>query len=166
MEFRYSLLAILAIATAPAALAAENIAVSTERLGDLLVDQELRAPASVVPANDAVITAQVAALIESVHKDVGDDVDKGELLIRLDDDNARYALAQARAALAAIEAQIVEAQSRLDNAEELLDKNFISDEELIARQAAVAVLEANRAGQAAVVQAAELDFARTRIKAP
>lgn len=166
MVFRTLVLAMLAIVTASAALAAEPIPVTGQRLGDLLVDKELRAPASVISANSAVVTSQVAALIDQVLKDVGDDVKEGELLIRLDDDNSRYALAQAKAALAAVDAQIVEAKSRLSNAEELLDKNFISDEELIARQAALAVFKANRQGQLVAVSVAELDFARTRIKAP
>ena len=120
MLFR-SILAIAAIATGTLALGAEPIPVTAERLGDLLVDKELRAPASVISANEAVITSQVAALIERVYRDVGDAVGKGELLIGLDDDNARYALAQAEAALAAIDAQIIEAKSKLQNAEELLE---------------------------------------------
>lgn len=166
MIIRPTLFVLLAVAMALPVRAADPVSVTAKRLGDLLVDKELRAPASVISANRAVVTSQVAALIDQVVKDVGDDVQKGELLIRLDDDNARYALAQAKAALAAIDAQVIEAKSRLTNAEELLGKNFISDEELIARQAALAVLEANRQGQLVAINVAELDFARTRIKAP
>lgn len=166
MVLRALCLAILVIATVPAARAAEVVPVSAAPLSELLIDNELRAPATVISANQAVVTSQVAAIVEQVLRDVGDDVDKGDLLIRLDDDNARLALAQAVAVLAGIEAQIAEAQSKLANARNLLEKNFISDEELIAREAALAVLEANRNAQQVAVNLAELELERTRIRSP
>ena len=163
---RFVLLTTVAVALTVPAFAADPVAVSVGQLDDLLVDREMRAPAAVIAANEAAVTSQVTALIDRVLKDVGDQVDKGELLIQLDNDNARLELAQARASLAAAKAQIDEANVRLENAEELLEKNFISDEELLARQAAVAVLEANRAGAQVAVNRAELNLARTRIRAP
>jgi RND family efflux transporter MFP subunit len=162
----YRLYLLLIGALSPVIQAADRIPVTVEPLGTLLVDRELRAPAVVISANRAAVTSQVAALISEVAKDVGDQVDKGDLLIRLDDANARHALAQSRALLAAINAQIVEARSRVVKAEELLEKNFISDEELIARRSNLAVLGANREGQQVAVSIAELDLERTRIRAP
>lgn len=166
MIFRTLAAVALLVATCNPALAAGEVAVGVARLQDLVTARELRAPATVVSANQAVITSQVAALVAEVRRDVGDDVKKGDLLIRLDDDTARFALAQAEAQLAAIEAQLLEARSRLQNAEGLLQKNFISDEEMISRQAAVAVLVANRRAQQARVELAGLELARTRIAAP
>jgi len=157
---------ILACVVSVPLLAAEPIPVAVERLGDLLVDRELRAPAVVISANRAILTSQVAALISEVAKDVGDQVRKDELLIRLDAANASHALAQAEASLAAIDAQIIEGKSRLRKAEELLEKDFISNEELISRQSNLAVLEANRRGQQVAVRVAELELSRTQIKAP
>lgn len=145
---------------------AQEIPVTVQRMDSLLVDQPYRAPATVVPANRAEIRSEVAALIAEVSKDVGDSVKRGETLLRLDDDNARLALQRDRAMLAAIDAQIIEAISRVAKAEELLDKNFISDEELISRRANLAVLQANRVAQEVAIKVAELDFARTHIKAP
>jgi len=140
--------------------------VSARPVQDLLVDSVRRAPATVVSANRAAITSEVTAIINVVHRDVGADVAKGELLVELDAANARNSLAQAKANLSAIEAQIVEARSRLTKAEDLLEKNFISDEELISRRANLTVLEANRTGALAAINQAELDLARTRITAP
>ncbi|HSD68593.1 MAG TPA: efflux RND transporter periplasmic adaptor subunit [Woeseiaceae bacterium] len=149
-----------------AVAAADVIPVSVQQLGDLLIDREVRAPATVVSANRAIVTSEVSALVREVTADVGAAVRKGDLLIRLDDDNARLALAQARASLAALDAQIVQARQRLRKAEELLEKNFVSDDELIARQTDLAVLEANRTAQLVSIQQAELTLSRTRIKAP
>lgn len=164
--FLRALLLILPAFACSEVLAAEPVPVTVQRLGDILVDNERRAPAIVISANRANVTAQVSALIVEVLKDVGDEVAKGEMLIRLDDANARYALAQAKAALAAIEAQIIEASARLTKAEELLEKDFISAEELLSRRANLAVLEANRSGQIVAIKVAELDLRRTRITAP
>ena len=145
---------------------AEPVSVSVERLGDLRVARELRAPATVLSANRAVVTSEVTALIDAVLADVGASVRKGAILIRLDDDNARLALSQARASLESLDAQIVQAKHRLAKAEELLGRNFISDDELIGRQTDAAVLEAKRQGQLVAIQIAELTLARTRIRAP
>ena len=157
---------LLLLGTGFTVYAAEPIPVTTQKLGDLLVDTERRAPAIVISANRADVTSQVSAIIQEVLRDVGASVRKGELLIRLDDANARNSVARAKASLAAIEAQIMEAKSRVAKAEELLGKDFISDEELIARRANLAVLEANRSGQHVAVDIAELELARTRITAP
>ena len=145
---------------------AEPIPVTVQALGDLLVERELRAPATVVAANRAVLTSEVTALIDKVAADVGADVKRGQLLIQLDDDNARLALAQAQASLAALDAQIVQAKRRLARAEELLTKDFVSDDELIGRQTDLAVLQANRQGQLTAIEVAELALKRTRIRAP
>ena len=145
---------------------AQSVPVSVERLGDLRVERELRAPATVLSANRAVVTSEVTALIQEVMVDVGGSVEKDVLLVQLDNDNARLSLAQARATLDALDAQIVEANQRLRKAEELLTKDFISDDELINRRTNVAVLQANRQGQLVAIQVAELALARTRVRAP
>jgi RND family efflux transporter MFP subunit len=159
-------LTFLALMSTGAAALAAPVPVSVERLGDLRIERELRAPATVMPANRAVVTSEVTALIEKVLVDVGASVKKGALLVQLDNDNARFSLAQARASLDALDAQIIEAKQRLRKAEDLLDKNFISDDELINRQTNVAVLQANRNGQLVAIQVAELALARTRVRAP
>jgi RND family efflux transporter MFP subunit len=160
------LLAAALQSTAALAQSTPTIPVSARPVQELLVDSERRAPATVVSANQAVITSEVSAIVAAVHRDVGADVSKGDLLIELDAANARTTLTQAEANLAAVEAQIVEAKSRLSKAEELLEKNFISDEELISRRAALMVFEANREGAQAAIARARLDLQRTRITAP
>lgn len=145
---------------------AETVSVTVQKLGDLRVERELRAPATVLSANRAIVTAQVTALIDQVLADVGASVDKGEVLVRLDNDNARLALAQARATLESLDARIEQASHRLAKAETLLDKNFVSDDELVSLRTDVAVLQADRQGQLLAIQIAELALARTRVRAP
>ena len=165
MFHKFMIVPVIALA-AVAVSAADPVAVSVQPLGDLLIDRELRAPASVVSANRAVVTAEVSALIKEVAADVGAAVRKGDPLIRLDDDNARLALAHARASLAALDAQIDQAKQRLLKAEELLEKSFVSDDELTSRRTDLAVVEANRNAQLVAIMQAELTLSRTRINAP
>ncbi len=103
--FNFTLLLVLTLCLRAAL--AEPVSVSVERLGDLRVARELRAPATVLSANRTVITSEVTALIDAVLADVGASVGKGEILVRLDDDNAHLALSQARAGLESLDAQIV-----------------------------------------------------------
>ena len=158
--------AIFLLAGTSAALAQDALPVVVQPLGEVLVDLEIRAPATVVSINEALVTSQLTALIDEVAADVGEDVARGDLLLRLDDADARLSLAQAEADLAAIDAQIDEAEQRLARAEELLEKNFISDDELDNRRTAVVVLKANRKRQQVAVDRARLDLARTEIRAP
>ena len=108
----------------------------------------------------------MTALIKDVPVDVGDTLRKGDTLVILDDDNNRLMLAQAKARLAALKAQIARAIYRLNKAEELLEKNFISDDELLERQTDLAVLEANHQEQEVLVSIQDLALSRTSIKAP
>lgn len=131
-----------------------------------LIELDVRAPATVVSANSAVVAAQVSALVEEVLADVGKKVDRGELLIRLDDADAVLALQTAEAQLQALEAQIEQARQQLRRGEELFGSNYISDDELLVRRTNVAVLNANRAAQEVAVRSAKLALARTRVRAP
>ena len=148
------------------AIAADSVSVTVKRLGDLLVDRELRAPATVISANRALVTSEVSALIQKVAADVGDTVNKGDTLVVLDEDNNRLMLTQAKARLAALKAQIAQARHRLDKAEELLEKDFVSDDELLARQTDLAVLEANHREQEVLIDIQELALSRTTIRSP
>lgn len=157
---------ILMVVVSGAALAADSVPVTVQRLGDLLIDKELRAPATVISANRALVTSEVSALIQEVPVDVGDTISQGEPLVVLDENNNRLMLTQARARLAALKAQIAQAEHRLDKAEELLEKNFVSDDELLARQTDLAVLEANLQEQEVFIRIQQLALSRTTIRAP
>ena len=85
--------------TQPAGAAAQ-ISVSVEQISDLLVDLERRAPADVKPLNSAQISAEVSAVVMTVHADVGQRVSAGELLIELESRDFELNLNRARANLA------------------------------------------------------------------
>jgi RND family efflux transporter MFP subunit len=149
-----------------AATAHAEIPVTVQSLGDVLVAREYRAPASVITANRAVVTSQITALIDEVAADVGHEVGRGQLLVRLDQADTRLALAEAEAALAALDAQLLDASQRLRRAENLLERDFVSEDELNLRQTEVAVIEANRNRQLVAIRDARLALSRTEVVAP
>jgi RND family efflux transporter MFP subunit len=149
-----------------AATAHAEIPVTVQSLGDVLVAREYRAPASVITANRAVVTSQITALIDEVAADVGHEVGRGQLLVRLDQADTRLALAEAEAALAALDAQLLDARQRLRRAENLLERDFVSEDELNLRQTEVAVIEANRNRQLVAIRDARLALSRTEVVAP
>jgi membrane fusion protein, multidrug efflux system len=154
------------IAVLGPAIATAETPVTVRDLGDVLVAREFGAPASVIAANRTVVTSQITALIDEIAIDVGDLVEKGQLLVKLDPADTRLALAEAEAALAAQEAQLQDAQQRLRRAENLLERDFVSEDELNARQTEVAVMEANRNRQRVAIRNARLALSRTEVYAP
>lgn len=148
------------------AFANAEISVTVRELGELLVAREFRAPASVISANRTVVTSQVTALIDEVAVDVGDEVSEGDLLVKLDPADARLAVAEAEADLAALDAQVEDARRRLARAEDLVGRDFVSDDELNARRTEVEVFQANRERQLVALRNARLTQLRTEIKAP
>jgi RND family efflux transporter MFP subunit len=132
----------------------------------MLIAREYRAPASVVTANRAVVTSQITALIDDITADVGHEVARGQLLVSLDQTDTRLALAEAEAALAALDAQLLDARQRLRRAQDLLERDFVSEDELNARQTEVAVIEANRNRQLVAIHNAQLALSRTEVFAP
>lgn len=160
-RIRYAALIALACSGAHAA-----IPVEVQPLGERLIDNEVRAPAVVVAANQAAITSQVTAIVDVIEADVGAAVSAGDVLVRLDEDDASLALEQAQASLAALEAQIEQAERLLARGEELFQSNFISDDDLLERRTTLSVLRANRAAQLVAVRSAKLNLSRTRILAP
>ena len=97
---------ILLLLMSGTALAADPVPVTVQRLGDVLIDKELRAPATVISVNRALVTSEVSALIQEVPVDVGDTISQGEPLVVLENNNNRLMLTQAKARLAALKAQI------------------------------------------------------------
>ncbi len=64
-----------------------------------------------VPARWAVVSAQVGGVVREVAVEEGETVAEGDLLIRLDDGDARLAVQQAEAAVAAAEAQLAQVKA-------------------------------------------------------
>ncbi|WP_395377686.1 efflux RND transporter periplasmic adaptor subunit [Marinicella sp. W31] len=142
------------------------IPVTVQPLSELLVERELRAPAEVLAANRATIATEVAAVVESIHADVGQQVKSGDLLLQLQVTDYELAVQQAQANLASNTARIDQAKQRLKRANDLSEKNYISADDLLDRETNLVVLRAERQGLQVVLAQAKRNLNKCSIRAP
>jgi RND family efflux transporter MFP subunit len=135
-------------------------------LGELATVQTLNAPAEVVARQDSLLSAELALPIAQVLVEVGQSVQRGELLLQLDPRDVQLQLRIAQARQGAAAAQLELAQQRLQRGRELATRQFSSADDLLA-------LEANRAAAAAELDivkselaAAQRSLEKTRLLAP
>ncbi|MBN2498238.1 MAG: efflux RND transporter periplasmic adaptor subunit [Deltaproteobacteria bacterium] len=119
-----------------------------------------------------VVSPKIAGRVKRMHVDLGDRVTRGQVVVELDDDEARQQVVQAKAELAVATATAAEAQSALEIAhrelvrvESLRKKGIASDTRLDATRASHQAAEARRqVAEAQVVRArAALQGAQIRL---
>ncbi len=101
-----------ALATAPAELREVEIAVSSEAI--------------VEAVHQSTVSAQVAGRIVDLPFDVGDRVQKGQVIARIDERAASQALAQSEAQVRAAEAGFTNARANYERSRQLFAQKFIS----------------------------------------
>jgi RND family efflux transporter MFP subunit len=125
------------------------------------------------------VAPKIAGQVERVHVDIGDPVAAGEVVVVLDDDEARQAVAEAEAALALARAELNQARAdanlarrELTRSRSLAGRKLISESELDtaaaeaeAREAAVAVAEARVAERRAALEGARVRLGYTQVRA-
>ena len=146
----------------------ENKTIASEKVE--LIQQDLVTPqqgsaisktaftGTVRAVNQSSIQAQVTATATSVYVKIGDSVQRGQTLLRLNNQDNAARLAQARANLAATQAQANQARNMMQRKKRLLDQGFISQVEYEQSQLDYrAQMESVRAQQANVDIALKAD---------
>ena len=154
------------LAIAQNALAQSPVPVRVQTLAEVLVEVEFSAPAEVQSLNSAMLSAEVDAVVESVLADVGQQVGTGQTLIQLDPADYQLVLSQARAGFTADKAQKAQADARLKRAQELSARQYISDDDLLARTTEVSVAAAQIELQQAAVALAQHNLEKCRVASP
>ncbi|MGE0531680.1 MAG: efflux RND transporter periplasmic adaptor subunit [Hyphomonadaceae bacterium] len=119
-----------------------------------------------VGADVAQVTPLVGGPVREVLVEDTERVRAGDVLVRLDDSDARIALARARAQLAAAHANLDKARIDRARREDLTASGSISGEELTGARNAYSTAAANLAATEAALDQAELNLDRTIIRAP
>lgn len=127
----------------------------------------LTANGNIAAWQEAVISTEVSNLrLTDVRVNVGDRVQKGQVLARISDATVEAALMESKAAVAEAEAMLVEAKSNGERGRQLQATGFISAQQLnryvAAEQTALAQLQAARAR----MQADQLRLDQTIVRAP
>jgi RND family efflux transporter MFP subunit len=110
------------------------------------------AEALVEAGRESTLAAQVAGRILTLGVDAGDTVKQGQLLVRIDDSEARNSMAGNQAQVAQAEAGLTNAQVQYERAKQLVARKFMSqsslDKALAEYQAAQAQVAVAKAGVA------------------
>ena len=126
-----------------------------------------------------VVSPKIGGRLEAMLVDIGDSVERGGVVARLDDDEYRQNLAQAQADLLVARANLVEAESALEIAKRAMERTetlsargVASDaeldaarSELLAREAGVQVQQAQIARAEAAVEAARIRLGYAEVEA-
>ena len=135
-------------------------------LGELAVYPESRAPAQVVPLDEARLAAEVGGRITAMPAQQSAQVDKGALLAGIDDRQYRIELERAQAHLQVVSSRVKLAEAQFQQAESLAAKNFISPDGLRIRRTELEVQRSELAAARANLAAARLALDKTRVRAP
>jgi RND family efflux transporter MFP subunit len=129
--------------------------------------QKISANGSLAAWQEAIIGAEANGLkITEVRVNVGDRVQRGDVLATLQADTLRAELAQAEAALAEATASAQEAKAQSDRARSLQQQGFFSNAQLSQTLAADASAQARVQSARAMVQLQTVRLSQTQVRAP
>jgi len=144
----------------------EPIRVTSQTLAEVAIYPEFSVPATAISMNDSKLSAQVRATVTVFPVLVGDLVERGEVLIQLDERDYKLNLLRAQSVLKGIESRLSLANYQLDQAKSLSLQKAISNERLHQRTADVRSIEAERDTQKVVIAMAKRDLEKCTITAP
>jgi multidrug efflux pump subunit AcrA (membrane-fusion protein) len=147
------------------AAADQPVNITVKRFSEIATYPEHRAPAVVVPQNDSKINSEVSAKIIDIAVRVGQVVDKGAVLVRLQNADFSLILQREEAALKSLEARIELARYQLQRAQTLSKQQAVSEELLKQRETELAVLLAEQIGQQAALQQAKRSVEKCTVRA-
>lgn len=160
-------LAPVVVALAAFSAEAQNLSTVAVAMPETAVlEDRLQLSGTLSAERSARLSPAVDGLVERLRVDAGDVVQAGDVLLELDSALARHALARSKAERIRAEVGIREAERLLAEARRLAERQHVADTELAAREAALALAEAERSALAATEsEQAEL-LERHTLRAP
>ena len=164
--FHKTFLSVLLVLFPLMAGAQNAVPVKTARIKDVAIYLWNSAPAAVVSLNDTSVPAQIKARIDGISVKVGEVVEAGTVLVRLDCTDYRIAEQQVEAEIGALGARIRLAERRLERTRKLEQQQTASEELLDQREADLAVLHAQLRGALSQLENAKIQVSRCTIRSP
>lgn len=138
----------------------------TQTLSELAVSVEYSAPATASSLNESTLKAEIAARIETIPARVGEAVNKGDVLVVLNCDDARAQQLQARASRDAAKARAQLAEQQLSRTQALSKKRAVSEELLSQRETEASAASAEVQSALAALSLANNQVERCQIRSP
>lgn len=135
-------------------------------LSELAFYPEQRVNARVEALDQARVAAEIAGRIERLEVRVGDQVARGEVLLRLDDTDYRIAADRAHTQVELLAARLALAEAQLAQSRSLAARGFVSDEALRIRETELAISRSELAAARQALEAARVALARSTLRAP
>jgi RND family efflux transporter MFP subunit len=130
------------------------------------VVSEYQSDAVVEAVNRSTVSAQTSGRVSELLVDINDTVEKGAVIVRLQDVEQRAALERAEAGLTEAEARANEARAQFTRIKRVFDRRLVSRSQLDAADANRNAAEARLAGARAEVETAREQLGYTVITAP
>lgn len=164
LRFMIIRLLICLLFLSPALTAAQTW--SSRPLSELAFYPEQWVNARVEALDQARIAAELGARIERIEVRIGDSVEAGDVLVRLNDTDARIAVDGAQARIELIAARLALAEAQLAQTRTLADQGYVSADGLHIRETELAVTRSELASARQALAAAQVALDRTRVRAP
>ena len=159
---RQAALLVLVFASAASASAEHRLA----ELGSLVDYPGVSASATVISLDDADLSARISATVEDVIRDVGEEVKKGDVLLRLECDDYRLAVAIAAAERDAAIASRTLVRNHHNRVRQLLASKLASPQDADSAEASYSQAAAQARRAEAVLDKERLNQSRCNITAP
>jgi RND family efflux transporter MFP subunit len=163
MKVLVGLLLLLVVDTV---LLAEPVSVTVKPLDKLWRPQSYNVPAEVLSVNHAKIGADISAAVVAVPINVGDEVEKGDLLVKQDCEIYLVKQQINRASLERSTAQLAFARSQLARANNLNKKQSISAELLDQRRTELKVAQADKVFNEQSLAMSKIEAGNCEVTAP
>lgn len=160
------LLVFAAVASSAQQATKQPIPVTVKPLSEVVFYPEAEVPATVASLSDSKLSAEVRAKIIYVGAEVGELVEKGAVLFRLDSTDLELELRKVRANLQALDAKRKLAKRQVERALQLVEQNFVSREFLNQRQSEFEAATAEMLALQAQADSLIRDIGKCSVRAP
>ena len=130
------------------------------------VEQTYSIDGVVEATHQSTVSAQISGRVKGLFFDVGDHVNKGQVLLRIDEREANQALAGSKAQLSQAEASLQNARLNYERSKQLFEQKFISQAALDKAKSDFEVAQAQAAASEAGAQQSALTQSYTSVIAP
>lgn len=130
------------------------------------IAQRLTVSGTLVGENEATVIAEAGGKITSVRAQVGDWVNKGQIIVQLENDLRQVALEQAKAQLLTAQTNFEKAQKDLKRFDDLYKEQIATQNDIENARLGARAAEAQLKGAEAALKLAQRQYDDTAIKAP